>query len=235
MKYEPLSGPSETHMDTYSWRRRLLTACLAMGLFIATQLVLVSVLGAGNLNAMRLLADSGFSAAVLFLFAVFERRHSGGARALIGHDVGRTFKLCVAWTAGAYLVCSGLDIWLGYGRTESMFNSGGASVSQKVLFWVMALTFLPIFEELLYRHFLIRLFPLESRVWQWVAILSTSALYMFIHMPFAYWTSFLLIGTLAVILAYARVRSAGLLVPVLLHISAQVMAISKDLVAHHWF
>lgn len=70
MKYEPLSGPSETHMDTYSWRRRLLTACLALGLFIVTQLALVSVLGAGNLNAMRLLADSGFSAAVLFCCGV---------------------------------------------------------------------------------------------------------------------------------------------------------------------
>jgi len=86
----------------------------------------------------------------------------------------------------------------------------------------------------LYRHFLIRLFPLDHRLWQWVAILATTTLYVAMHMPFSGWTECLLIGALSVILAYARVRSAGILVPVLLHMFAGAVNLSRGLVATLW-
>ncbi|WP_294734279.1 CPBP family intramembrane glutamic endopeptidase [uncultured Pseudomonas sp.] len=235
MKYEALSGPSAACMDTYSWRRRILMACLAIGLYLAIQLALVLVVGTGNLTRLTQLIDGGFSAMVLLMLAVIERRHSGGFRAVIGRDLSRTFKLCLPWILGVYLVCTSLDIGLGYGyEAYTMAFRGSLPTAQKVLLLSMGLLIIPIFEELLYRHFLIRLFPLDHRLWQWVAILATTTLYMAMHMPFSGWTECLLIGTLSVILAYARVRSAGILVPVLLHMFAGVVNLSRGLVATFW-
>ncbi|MDY7533584.1 type II CAAX endopeptidase family protein [Pseudomonas sp. Bout1] len=235
MEYKALSGPPAACMDTYSWRRRILMACLAIGLYLAIQLALVLIMGTGNLTRLTLLIDGGFSAVVLLTVAVIERRHSGGVRAVIGRDLSRTFKLCLPWILGVYLVCTSLDIGLGYGyEAYTMFLRGSLPSAPRALLLSMGLLIVPIFEELLYRYFLIRLFPLDNRLWRWVAILATTAVYMAIHMPFSGWIECLMIGTLSVIFAYARVRSAGILVPVLLHIFAGVLNLSRGLVANLW-
>ncbi|MBN2977099.1 CPBP family intramembrane glutamic endopeptidase [Pseudomonas lactucae] len=223
-------------MDTYNWRRRLLMACLAIGLFIAIQIPVMLIVGKGNLTKPMVLIDAGVCVVVLLILAVFERRHSGGVRAVIGSDLNRTFKLCAPWILGVYLVCTSLDIGLGYGyESYRMTSRDSHPAAQRALIFAMVVMIISIIEELQYRHFLIRLFPLDHRIWRWVAILATTALYTALHMPFSSWIGCLMIGSLSIILGYARVRSAGLLVPVLLHIFTVVVNFSRGLVVTLWF
>ncbi|MCK6189126.1 type II CAAX endopeptidase family protein [Pseudomonas sp. EYE_354] len=230
MKDTALSGLSTADMDTYSWRRRLLMACLAILLYFAVQLVLIFAVGKASTLWMSISA----SLVVLLIFAWVERRHSGGVRALVGHDLGNTLKHCAPWVLGAYLVSTGLDVGFGYWQEPTPL-AGTQSMTKKLLLFAMTLVIISTLEELLYRHFLIRLFPLGHRRWRYVAILFTTALYMLMHMPYAHWTNFLLVGTLSIILGYARVRSAGLLVPVLLHIFAGVLSLLRYFMATLWF
>lgn len=102
------------------------------------------------------------------------------------------------------------------------------STAQIVLFLSMLLVFPPLSEELLYRHFLIRLFPSRGRSWQCVAVIITAALFVLLHGQYKNWTSFLLLGCLGVIFDVARIASGGLLAPVLLHSFAEVAGMTSD-------
>ncbi|MBD8495534.1 CPBP family intramembrane glutamic endopeptidase [Pseudomonas syringae] len=233
MKNQAPGGQSAACTDAYSWRRRIAMLLLAIASGLATQAVLMTIVGASGWTGLQLLMIGSVQATVLLAVAIFERRHSGGVRAVMGHDVAATFKRCFPWLVVSLLLCTGLDFALGY-KSEPLVTTHGlkASMAQRVLIFTLVLTVLPLIEELLYRHFLIRLFPVEQRVWRYAAILATSALYLFVHQHQPHWTGVLLFSLIAVILAYARIRSAGLLAPVLLHSSVLAMGMVRGLLVY---
>jgi len=60
-----------------------------------------------------------------------------------------------------------------------------------------------IAEELMIRHYLLRLFPYQrSVIWKWIAVVATSLLFAIIHTQYDSWTTLALIfvGVLAVCL-----------------------------------
>ncbi len=233
MKNEAPGGQSAACTDAYSWRRRLAMLLLAIASGLATQAVLMRIVGASGWTGLQLLMIGSVQATVLLAVAVFERRHSGGVRAVMGHDVAATFKRYFPWLVVSLLLCTGLDLALGY-KSEPLVATHGlkASMAQRVLILTLLLTVLPLTEELLYRHFLIRLFPVEQRVWRYVAILATSALYLFAYQHQPHWTGLLLFSLIAVILAHARIRSAGLLAPLLLHSSVLALGMVRGLLLY---
>nr|WP_276616295.1 CPBP family intramembrane glutamic endopeptidase [Pseudomonas syringae] len=99
---------------------------------------------------------------------------------------------------------------------------------QKALCLLMLVLFPPVSEELLYRHFVIGVFPLHHRTWQWVAVLFTGGLFVVAHSQYDHWPTILLIAVLGVMFAIARVRTGGILVPVAMHCAAEVIGMSTD-------
>ncbi|MBF6043395.1 CPBP family intramembrane metalloprotease [Pseudomonas sp. WS 5503] len=215
----------------YSWWRRCLIGITALFLALAIQTWIFTVVGKEEWNSLWLMLAHGATAVALLFLAAVQLRDSGGLRALLGHGLGRTLKVYLPIVIVIYVVCTSLDVGLGYGRETFMISFlGGLSALEKLLCLVMLLALPPISEELLYRHFLMRLFPMNSRFWQWTAILITSTLFMLMHSQYAHWPSFALIGSLAVLFAYARVRTGGILVPVLLHSFAEICGMLSDTV-----
>lgn len=225
------TGNPAIDQDRYSWWRRSLLAITALFLGVAIPTLMFTVVGKDEWNSLWLMLAHGATAIALLLLAAVQLRNSGGLRKLLGHDLGRTYKIFLPIVIAIYVVCTSLDVGLGFGRETFMVSFlGGLSGIEKVLCLVMLLALPPISEELLYRHFLMRMFPLNSRFWQGIAILSTSLLFMLMHSQYEHWPSHLLIGALAVLFAYARVRTGGILVPVLLHSFAEVCGMLSDTV-----
>lgn len=224
-------GHPATDQARYSWWRRCLIGITSLFLALAIPTWIFTVVGKDEWNSLWLMLAHGATAVALLLLAAVQLRSSGGLRALFGHDLGRTCKIYLPIVLVIYVVGTSLDIGLGYGRETFMVSFlGGLSTLEKVLCLVMLLALPPISEELLYRHFLMRLFPLNSQVWGWVAILSTSSLFMLMHSQYTHWPSFAVIGALAVLFSYARIRTGGILVPVLLHSFAEVCGMLSDTV-----
>lgn len=215
----------------YSWWRRCLMGITAIFLALAIPTWIFTVVGKEEWNSLWLMLAHGATAVALLFLAAVQLRGSGGLRAFLGRDLGRTYKICLPIVIVIYVVCTSLDVGLGFGRETFMVSFlGGLTALEKVVCLVMLLALPPISEELLYRHFLMRLFPLNSRLWQWVAILCTSSLFMLMHSQYTHWPSFALIGSLAVLFAYARMRTGGILVPILLHSFAEVCGMLSDTV-----
>lgn len=225
------SGHPTLDQARYSWWRRSLIGITALFLALTIQTWIFMVVGKDEWNSLWLMLAHGGMAVALLLLAAVQLRSSGGLLMLLGHDIGRACKIYLPIVIVIYVVCTSLDVGLGYGRETFMVSFlGGLSALEKLLCLVMLLALPPLSEELLYRHFLMRLFPLNSRFWQWVAILSTSVLFMLMHSQYTHWPSFALIGALAVLFAFARVRTGGILVPVILHSFAEVCGMLSDTV-----
>lgn len=223
------SGQSAAFMDAYHVWRRMGIAMLAVILFYGAQISLFFVAGQDRWNTLWMLCSIGLTAAALLLLAAFQLRRCGGLRALIGHDVKRALKIYIPVILVIYLVCTGMDWGLGFGREDFMVKFfEGLSDAQKILCVLMLVVFPPISEELLFRHFLMRLFPLDRREWQWIAVLFTSALFMFVHLQYEHWPTLLLIGSLGLAMAIARIQTGGILVPVIMHGCAEVIGLSAD-------
>lgn len=236
MKYQPIPAPAFFDVGTYSLIRRLAIGVLAMVVYLAVTQAVFFAVGKERWGTLWNLSTHGLSALALLLVAMVQFRKEGGLRALIGHDLAPTFKIGLALMVTAYLVCTALDVGLGYGREPFMVQFlAGMTAVEKVLCLIMLVTLPPLNEELLYRHFLIRMFPLNKRFGRWVGVLITSLLFMMVHGQYNHWPTVLLIGTLGIILAIARVRTGGLLIPVLLHSSAEVIGMSTDWAIGQWF
>ncbi|KAA0995964.1 CPBP family intramembrane metalloprotease [Pseudomonas sp. ANT_J12] len=95
------------------------------------------------------------------------------------------------------------------------------SVSLLVLIAVLA----PFGEELAFRHFLMNVFPFNNAVWKSVAIVVTALVFTAIHLQYSFVTTLVSLFVLALMLAYARVFTGGLLVPMVMHACASILAV----------
>ncbi|MCS5514715.1 CPBP family intramembrane metalloprotease [Pseudomonas qingdaonensis] len=84
----------------------------------------------------------------------------------------------------------------------------------------------PLGEELAFRHFLLNLFPFRKPLWAVVAIVVSALAFAAIHLQYTFRSTVVLLFILALMLAYARIRTGGLLVPMAMHACASTLALA---------
>lgn len=167
----------------------------------------------------------------LLLSALFVVQHRKNLSATFyGHHIRQTLRLGAIGLIGAYLLSGLLVIVMGQPREAFMADLLSGLTQGQILFKLASLLILPaIAEELMIRHYLLRLFPYErSVIWKWIAVIATSLLFAIIHTQYDSWTTLALIFVVGCLFAWVRIASGGLLVPILLHMLAEVVAASLD-------
>lgn len=83
----------------------------------------------------------------------------------------------------------------------------------------------PISEEILFRGVLLNIF-FVSRIWVfWAGVVLMSTIFSIIHSQYQHLHTFMQLMALSVIFAWARLRSGGLMLPILLHSLASMLAV----------
>ncbi|WP_347709607.1 type II CAAX endopeptidase family protein [Pseudomonas sp. OA65] len=172
---------------------------------------------------------SGITA--LLLLALFALQYRADLRT---QWCGRAISKPLQWGAmgiiGTYLLFGVAVFVLGLPREVFMAELlDGLNNWQATIKIVSLIVLPPIAEELFFRHYMLRLFPYEnSRAWTWIAIIVTSAIFAGMHIQYGNWLTVVLIFACGGVFAVARVVSGGLLVPVLLHSLAEIVALTTD-------
>ncbi|MBM5458655.1 CPBP family intramembrane metalloprotease [Pseudomonas sp. P66] len=235
MQYEPMTLKKPADVGPYHFWRRVLIAITAASVFVFGGLAVFSLVGREHWSSLWNMGSHGLIALALVLLVVVQARSVSAIRALVGNDVVRSLAVFVPLVLLAYLVCVGLEVGLGFPREDYMVNLfSGMSLPEQMLCIVMIIVFPPISEELFFRHFLLRVFPLNHRVWKWVAVAVTAGLFMMIHSQYSNWPTLVLMGALGVLFALARIRTGGLAVPILMHSSAAVFGLSLNWIVGQW-
>jgi membrane protease YdiL (CAAX protease family) len=109
--------------------------------------------------------------------------------------------------------------FLGQPREPSMVSLYQFRTGPKIAVLIGTLLVLPpIVEELAFRHFLLSTLPFRSsNAVAVVAVLASAALFAYDHHQYLYRTTDLTIFGVGAILAIARIRSEGFLLPIGLH------------------
>lgn len=172
---------------------------------------------------------SGITA--LVLLALFALQYRADARTQWrGHYIGTPLRWGALGIVGAYLFFGVATLVLGLPREVFMAELLDGLNSWQATIKIASLIVLPpIAEELFFRHYMLRLFPYEnSRAWTWIAVIVTSAIFAGMHIQYGNWITVVLIFACGGVLAIARVVSGGLMVPVLLHSLAEMVALTTD-------
>lgn len=123
----------------------------------------------------------------------------------------------VGWALGVYL-----------DKTPTVFmDELVVGQSWVGLFWLFLLVVViaPIYEELVFRGLVFGvLYHAKSEAHLWHAILLSSALFALVHLQYD-WFGFLWILVLAAVLAWVRYRSGSILLPILLHVINNALAL----------
>lgn len=83
----------------------------------------------------------------------------------------------------------------------------------------------PIFEEILFRGFLLQAFLMWAPRSRFACILLTSLLFAAIHTQYIHWQTIAVLTLFSILLCYARLRANSLLLPVLLHMLNNLIAL----------
>ncbi|WP_041475971.1 CPBP family intramembrane glutamic endopeptidase [Pseudomonas ogarae] len=172
---------------------------------------------------------SGITA--LALLALFALQYRSDARTQWrGHAIGKPLQWGAFGVIGSYLLFGVAIYVLGLPREVFMAELlDGLNRWQATIKIASLIVLPPIAEELFFRHYMLRLFPYEnSRAWTWIAVIVTSAVFASMHIQYGNWMTVVLIFACGGVFAVARVVSGGLLVPVLLHALAEMVALTTD-------
>nr|WP_256261433.1 type II CAAX endopeptidase family protein [Pseudomonas gingeri] len=207
-----------------------------LGVFVVACLVffLVPVPGVlfvpKEMQAYLIIAlTSGVSGLVLLALFVSQYRSYSGAR-LRGEHISTPLKAGALRVIAAYALCGIAIAVLGLPREVFMVELLANLTTWQTLIKIASIiVFAPLAEELFVRHYMLRLFPYEnSRTWQVVAIIVTSTVFAALHFQYGNITTLALIFAVGCVFAIARIASGGLLVPLLLHALAEVVALTMD-------
>lgn len=173
----------------------------------------------------------GHGAIGLLLCGLFVVQHRHDlAATFYGHHIRKTLRLGAIALIAAYALFGLLATALGEPREAFMAELySGLTQWQTLVKLASLIIFPPIAEELMVRHYLLRLFPYERSVaWKWTAVIVTSALFASVHTQYGSWDTLALIFVMGCLFAWARIASGGLLVPILLHMLAEVVGSGFD-------
>lgn len=83
----------------------------------------------------------------------------------------------------------------------------------------------PVFEEVLFRGFLLQAFLLWAPQSRFACMLLTSLLFAVMHTQYEHWQTLVALTLFSLLLCYARLRSRGLALPVFLHTLNNLIAL----------
>ncbi len=86
-----------------------------------------------------------------------------------------------------------------------------------LLFFAASMVLAPLAEEVLFRGFLFQGLSLMLANQRWLSALLTSLIFAALHSQYSHWQSLLSLTLLSLLLCYARLRSGGLMLPLVLH------------------
>lgn len=123
---------------------------------------------------------------------------------------------------------------IGNAREPSMILLYALKTDSQIVILLISLLLLPpIVEELLYRHFILTSMPvLRGKVVPLISILITSSLFSMVH-KYEYLLTYASLFLVGIIFGAARVRSKGLLLPIILHMYAIGFVLLGDQVVKH--
>lgn len=224
----PPANPITTDIPYRFWPRLGLFV-LATVLFILSQGAGVMLLSPEKFKYLVFAATNGAAAfALAVLFLVHYRRQ---ARSMfVGSILAKPLAIGAVAVIAAYGLC-GLAISVLQLPQENFMAQLLAGIAgwQLVIKIASVIVLPPIAEELFFRHYVLRLFPYQkSTAWKWIAVIITSASFAAIHIQYGNWSTVVLIFAVSCIFAVARIVSGGLLVPILLHMLAEVVGLSSD-------
>lgn len=130
-----------------------------------------------------------------------------------------------------YLTAYGVDWLLGNHQEqfmETLFRFQ-TTPAQMVTTLAALVLLVPIAEELMFRHFILSIFPFQINVW-WAtgAVIFSAAVFTVMHVQYDYWTTYATLAVFALIVGVARVLSGGVALPMFLHSFAVVISLSVN-------
>jgi len=213
-------APPCSTQSPYNLFKRLGMFVLAVGLYVLGNLLAAVQAGALSGNAQfsnqQLLNGIAYAGVGLLLLYYLQNRRQGFTRAFAGHTLQRPLRNGLLATTAVYVLC-GVVMALFDIPDESFMLTffDGLDRSQIVLLCISLVIFPPLAEELLFRHFLMRLLPWER----------STVLFAAIHTQYEQAITMMALAAVGFVLAVARIASGGLLVPVLIHACAEVLAL----------
>ncbi|WP_192459100.1 CPBP family intramembrane glutamic endopeptidase [Musicola keenii] len=105
---------------------------------------------------------------------------------------------------------------------ETLLNQPLAQLSA-VFLTILILS--PVSEEIIFRGINLNVFRTKYKWTQWVGIVFVSLGFAAMHIQYQNLSTFVEMFTLSIVLAWARVRSGGMLLPIMLHSLASILAV----------
>ncbi|MGG5288914.1 CPBP family intramembrane glutamic endopeptidase [Pseudomonas shirazensis] len=212
----------------YNVFKRLGMLALALIIYLAASVLVVLPDPSAPLTSQKLINSVGYAAIGLLVLLCLQYRKQGLRQVILGQHWRRPLLFGLIAMVGVYTLCALLMYLLQIPRESFMVHFyDGLSPARIALLCLTLVLFPPVAEELLFRHYVMRVFPLDrGRFWQWTAIVVSTLVFAALHNQYDNLITLITLVAVGLILAIARVASGGLLVPVLLHAAAEVVAIS---------
>ncbi|ARU93209.1 CPBP family intramembrane glutamic endopeptidase [Tatumella citrea] len=101
--------------------------------------------------------------------------------------------------------------------------------SSQLILLITAVCLAPVFEEVLFRGFLLQTFLLWAPKSRFACMLLTSLLFAAMHTQYVHWQSIAALTLFSLLLCWARLKSNGLALPVFLHTLNNLIALAPAL------
>lgn len=97
--------------------------------------------------------------------------------------------------------------------------------SSRLIMLITAVCLAPVFEEVLFRGFLLQAFMMWAPGSRFACMLLTSLLFSAMHTQYVHWQSVVALLLFSLLLCWARIKSKGLALPVFLHTFNNLIAL----------
>lgn len=210
-------------------RRQWVSALLALWIYFGSQLAVVTLAGPRDWNALWLVVGLAWAGMMLGLLSVLVLDTGQSVTVLRGDRLALVIPVGMAALSFLHGTSMLWDMWMmGTPSPGPGILLASVPESKLLLFVLMLLAFPAIAQELLYRHFLLALFPLERAVGCWSGILITSVLFAWPQWNGMSGSWDWSVVALGLVLGVARVYSGGIVAPVLLNSYAISLGLLAD-------
>lgn len=206
---------------------RFIVVVTSVAIFIFWTLLLALVYSSAKSHGLSEDACKmlGALSGVVFLLVIAIPYHKWIAPLEVGRALQRRSILPMILVVVLYLSCFGYETLIGQPPEPWMVDFLGQSQWQMFLALITSLVLAPIGEEILFRGILLNMFC-SSRTWVlWSGVVLVALFFAWIHHQHTSISTTVQLFALSVVFSWARLRSGGLLLPVLLHALASVLGI----------
>ena len=206
---------------------RFIVVVTSVAIFIFWTLLLALVYSSAKSHGLSEDACKmlGALSGVVFLLVIAIPYHKWIAPLEVGRALQRRSILPIILVVVLYLSCFGYESLNGQPPEPWMVDFLGKSGWQMFLALVSSLVLAPIGEEILFRGILLNMFG-SSRTWVLgIGVVLVALFFAWTHTQYKSTSTAVQLFALSVVFSGARLRSCGLLLPVLLHTLASVLGI----------